>query len=700
MELVDGETWRAGATAQPRGWREIVAAYLAGRRAGWPPRTAPGWCTATSSPNALIDRDGVVRVTDFGLVARPATPSASARPTSARRRAEPARLDAAPLTRTGAVMGTPAYMAPEQHAGEPRRRAHRSVGAACSLYEALYGQRPFAGATPRRAARPRCQAGAIRPEPPTRGAAPRSAPRSGARSRCDPADRFATMDELIAALSPPRRAWQSPPSVAAAVVAVAIAAAVVAGRGDDAATCAGLDAPIDAVWNQAPLERAARPLRRDRRFRRRQRIGSRGRRARSLQRAAGSRRAGARAPRRRQGVGSPRPARSPDALPRSAPGRGGRRDRRAGRRRCRRGAQRRRRGRPAASGRRLRRSARARCRGRPTAKRARRDRARPRRSWPAPRPSMPSASAIARCRWPRRRPAWPSASRGRRSWPARSCCAACASTARINYDQSVATLDRAATAAAQAQDDALIAEALATRFYVLGERLGRPADAMAGRSLHRAGARAGRSAEAASRAVAAHPGGGAARPGQDRRGAGGAEAGDRDLAAAGARRPHGSDRFAADPGQHPQRAQRVGRVGKAARRGDGVGGRGQRSRSSARRRRPHQRRPLAGAAGRRAGCGGELGAGARHPAAQQDRRLDRRLQCRSGADLAGPLERRSPRAVGSAGVGRVGGARGRRARSRGAPPPSATRSPRSAGSTRPRRCWRERCRQRARPATW
>ena len=56
----------------------------------------------------------------------------------------------------------------------------------------------------------------------------------------------------------------------------------------------------------------------------------------------------------------------------------------------------------------------------------------------------------------------------------------------------MATLDRAATAAAQAQDDALIAEALATRFFVLGERLGRPADAMAGRrfielALERAG---------------------------------------------------------------------------------------------------------------------------------------------------------------------------------------------------------------------
>jgi serine/threonine-protein kinase len=79
--------------------------------------------------NILLDAQGAAFVTDFGVALR---------------------LDAdARLTASGAVMGTPAYMAPEQATGE------RSVGPAADvwalgviLYELLTGRIPFAGATP------------------------------------------------------------------------------------------------------------------------------------------------------------------------------------------------------------------------------------------------------------------------------------------------------------------------------------------------------------------------------------------------------------------------------------------------------------------------------------------------------------------------------------------------------------------------
>jgi WD40 repeat protein/tetratricopeptide (TPR) repeat protein len=79
--------------------------------------------------NILLDRDGTPYVTDFGL---------------ARRTEGDSRL-----TQSGAIVGTPSYMAPEQ------ARAERGLTTACDvyalgaiLYEMLTGQPPFRGPTP------------------------------------------------------------------------------------------------------------------------------------------------------------------------------------------------------------------------------------------------------------------------------------------------------------------------------------------------------------------------------------------------------------------------------------------------------------------------------------------------------------------------------------------------------------------------
>jgi tetratricopeptide (TPR) repeat protein len=105
--------------------------------------------------NVLVGADGRVFVVDFGL-ARRAGDAAS----------EDARLDTLDseqledalsraglptgsgsldaLTRTGAVMGTPAYMPPETYLGRPPDARSDQFSFCVALYEALYGEHPFA----------------------------------------------------------------------------------------------------------------------------------------------------------------------------------------------------------------------------------------------------------------------------------------------------------------------------------------------------------------------------------------------------------------------------------------------------------------------------------------------------------------------------------------------------------------------------
>ncbi|MCA9697502.1 MAG: protein kinase, partial [Myxococcales bacterium] len=94
--------------------------------------------------NVMIGDDGRVRVMDFGLASVAAEPREDdgGDDDVAGGRSEPN-----PLTRSGTVMGTPAYMAPEQHRAEPADAASDQFAFCIALYEALYGERPFAGAT-------------------------------------------------------------------------------------------------------------------------------------------------------------------------------------------------------------------------------------------------------------------------------------------------------------------------------------------------------------------------------------------------------------------------------------------------------------------------------------------------------------------------------------------------------------------------
>jgi eukaryotic-like serine/threonine-protein kinase len=77
--------------------------------------------------NLLIRPDGVVKVTDFGIARA---------------------VDAAPVTKTGLVVGTAAYLSPEQAAGKPVTPASDIYALGVVTYECLTGRRPFDDASP------------------------------------------------------------------------------------------------------------------------------------------------------------------------------------------------------------------------------------------------------------------------------------------------------------------------------------------------------------------------------------------------------------------------------------------------------------------------------------------------------------------------------------------------------------------------
>lgn len=89
--------------------------------------------------NAVLGTDGRVRVLDFGLAVDTGTRT-SAGTTSG-------RLGDTRLTTTGTAVGTPAYMAPEQHTGGTVDERTDQFSFCLSLFEALSGRRPFSGRT-------------------------------------------------------------------------------------------------------------------------------------------------------------------------------------------------------------------------------------------------------------------------------------------------------------------------------------------------------------------------------------------------------------------------------------------------------------------------------------------------------------------------------------------------------------------------
>ena len=155
MELVDGDSLDVWLASRPPPDQVTSALLAAGQ--GLAAAHEAGLVHRDFKPhNVLRSRSGHVYVTDFGLARgnledgveidhRPvaALPDQLA---SALRRPLDSLLDS-PLTQTGVLVGTPAYMAPEQFAGRVPDARSDQFAFAVTAWEALTGARPFAGDT-------------------------------------------------------------------------------------------------------------------------------------------------------------------------------------------------------------------------------------------------------------------------------------------------------------------------------------------------------------------------------------------------------------------------------------------------------------------------------------------------------------------------------------------------------------------------
>jgi tetratricopeptide (TPR) repeat protein/predicted Ser/Thr protein kinase len=147
MEFVEGSTLRGWLTDGSRSVPEILAVVRAAGE-GLAAAHAAGLVHRDFKPdNVLVGRDGRVRVVDFGLVRASDEPSAESsivEPAGDLRIGVGTR-SSQQITRVGALVGTPGYMAPEQLRGRPADARADQFAFCVVVWEALFGERPFAG---------------------------------------------------------------------------------------------------------------------------------------------------------------------------------------------------------------------------------------------------------------------------------------------------------------------------------------------------------------------------------------------------------------------------------------------------------------------------------------------------------------------------------------------------------------------------
>ncbi|MEM6989625.1 MAG: serine/threonine-protein kinase [Myxococcota bacterium] len=253
MEFIRGRTLAAWLEEEELPWTRVLDRFVQAGR-GLAAAHREGILHRDLKPsNIMLDPDGRVRVLDFGLAVR--SDESAERSVMTAQSIDEESLSASragPITRTGQVLGTPLYLAPECLADESASAASDQYAYCITLWQALFGAHPFA--------RPKLvdlHAAALRGDPPRApvsksGRVPawlRAVVERGL-SR-DPAERWPSMAALVDALmSDPTRVRRRRilrTGVAAAVVGVTFVAYQLGGQPTEA--CALGPEALAGTWD-------------------------------------------------------------------------------------------------------------------------------------------------------------------------------------------------------------------------------------------------------------------------------------------------------------------------------------------------------------------------------------------------------------------------------------------------------------------
>jgi tetratricopeptide (TPR) repeat protein len=244
MEFVDGVTLAEWLVERSRGWQDVLATFVQAAR-GLAAAHAAGLVHRDFKPqNVMVGKDGAVRVMDFGLARR--VDQQDGPPTAT---APSAPLHEPSLTRTGQLLGTPLYMAPEQFAGGRVDARTDQFSFCVALYWALYGVHPFGGPRPIGVSSNTPSGDVALPA--RRKGAPSLVQKALLRGlRIDPETRWPSMDALLTELlrDPKRRMWRAGWAMLGVACCAALGWSIVQTARRSRSLCEGGPGRLSGIW--------------------------------------------------------------------------------------------------------------------------------------------------------------------------------------------------------------------------------------------------------------------------------------------------------------------------------------------------------------------------------------------------------------------------------------------------------------------
>jgi tetratricopeptide (TPR) repeat protein/tRNA A-37 threonylcarbamoyl transferase component Bud32 len=238
MELVDGTTLTRVLAAEAPPLPRIVELFIAAARGLAAAHDVSIIHRDFKPDNVIVGRDGRVRVLDFGLARAVRGELDDAGDLAAGSAGPPGSADRH-ATESQLVVGTPAYMAPEQRDGSDLDERADQFSFCVAVYEAVFGRRP----DPLLVAVPGRTPAGVRVPGRLRAALLRGLAH-------DPAARHRSMHALIGDLAAhPGRRWIAAGALAVGALAIAALAIGATRPADPATPCDGLAARLAGVWD-------------------------------------------------------------------------------------------------------------------------------------------------------------------------------------------------------------------------------------------------------------------------------------------------------------------------------------------------------------------------------------------------------------------------------------------------------------------